>query len=1086
MNKFTKIFFWLTGIFALFLLAAIYITPGLINSELLKSKIESIASEKIGGSVDFEKVDLSILPRPHATIYKGVISKEAASGTIKSLSIYPQILPLFKGKLQIARLLVKSPDFEIDLTGDNIKSNKKEPLSYEAITRTLNTFIAPLALSAPNLVVVLEGGTLNLLRENQAAFLFEDIFLRMLFPPAGLQIYISGTSNIWEEFSANLRLNPDNFRGEGQVNLEQFKIETLTDFYYPDTAWLPGESTVNMSVSFKTEGPEILQAELQSTLPQIVLQRDGKEIVINGKGLKGNFQKDGDQIKVYLTELNLDYPGLNITGELLMDKKSELVSLSLEAGEVDVKSTRETALAIAGDNPVTKEIFQIVKGGSIPLITFNSQGNSFADLGRLKNIVIAGSMSEGKIFIPGVRLNLDAVNGDVVISNGILKGKNLEAELEDFHGWEGSLKVGLTGKDAPFHLDVMVQTDMAQLHPLLKRIIKNRAFVEELSLIDDPKGKVSGRLVLGESLKSIKARVEASDVNLSAGYKRIPYPLEMNAGQFYYDESGISMKNLKVKTGKSSLSDINFQINFKKAPFLEILSGSAAIFMNETYPWFSDLVNLPSKSVVRTFLPVSQMNMAWDKGGKTLKGEMSLQDGPDVSFDIHYNPEELQIHNLTFRDKESNAALSGKFRRNDMELKFAGKLTGTTVDNILSENNILNGWVKGDFEAHIIKDQLAQSSALGRLEGKDIVFLLKQNEPVNIKSISLDAEKSNINVVSADMTIGENHLELNGDINASEGEFVFDINVVTNGIEWENLKNIIKSEKDVKDKESFYDFQVRGTVRLNAEYFTYDRFTFKPFQASIAVDSDNIKVADIESDICGISSPGDIELMPQEISLTFQPYAEKQELEHIMDCLFNVKKGTTGKYDLKANFTGRGKSKELLESLRGDMEFQARDGRIYRGGVIAKILAFINLTEIFRGKVPDLIKEGFAYKSMTAHVDLNGAVLNIKELMIDGSSMTIVGKGGINIREKTIDLELLVAPLKTTDYIIKKIPLVREITAGSLVSIPVKVKGDISNPDISYLSPMAVGSGLLGIMKNTIQAPFKMFEPLIPGKKKED
>jgi uncharacterized protein involved in outer membrane biogenesis len=1085
MSKFIKIFFWLTGIFVLFLLAAIYLTPRLINSELLKGKIEDIASEKIGGSVDFEKIDLSVLPRPHAIIHKGAVSNEAASGTIKSLSIYPKILPLFKGEFQITRFLVKYPDFEIDFPEDNMKSKKQEPVSYEAITRNLSTFMAPLALSAPDLVVVLEGGRFNLVRENKTAFLFEDMFLRMVFPPAGLKINISGSSNLWEKFSANLSLDPDNFKGEGQVNLEQFRAGILTDYYYPDTAWHPGETGINMSVRFKTEGMEILQAELQSTLPQIVLEHDSQEIVIRGKSLKGTLQKDGDQTKVYLTELNLDYPGLNITGELLMDKKPELINVSLKGREVDVASARKTALAIAGDNVLIKKIFQIVKDGSIPLITFNSQGNSFADLGKMENIVIEGSISEGKIFIPGVRLNLDAASGNVVISDGILEGKNLEAELEDSHGREGSLKVGLAGKDVLFHLDVMLQTDMAQLHPLLKRVIKNKAFVEELSLIDDPEGKVSGRLVLGESLKDVKARVEVSDVNLTAVYKRTPFLLEINASHFNYDQSGITVKNLKAKAGKSDYSDIDLRINFQDKPFLEISSGKALIFMDETYPWFSKLVDLPLKSVIRTPFPASHIRLVWDRGGKTLMGGLSLQDGPNVSFDIHYEPKELKISNLTIRDKESDAAFSAYLKKNEVALAFAGKLTGTTVDNILSENKILNGWVKGDIEAHVLKDQPAHSTARGRLEGKDIVFLLKQNEPVNIKSISLDAEKSNIKVVSADMAAGENHLKLNGDIHASGDEFVFDMKAVTSGIEWENLKKIIESEKDVRDKKLFYDFPIKGTVRVNSEYFTYEQFTFKPFHANIAVDSANINIADIESGICGISSPGSIELMPQETSLNLQPSAENQELEHVMDCLFNVKKQTTGKYDLKANFTGRGKSKELLESLSGDMEFHARDGRIYKGGVLAKVLAFLNLTEIFRGRIPDLVKEGFAYKSMTAAVDLNGATLNIKESVIDGASMTLVGKGDINIRDKTMDLEILVAPLKTTDFIIKKIPVVREITGGSLVSLPVKVKGDISNPKITFLSPTAVGSGLLGIMKNTIQAPFKVIEPIIPDKKDE-
>jgi hypothetical protein len=545
------------------------------------------------------------------------------------------------------------------------------------------------------------------------------------------------------------------------------------------------------------------------------------------------------------------------------------------------------------------------------------------------------------------------------------------------------------------------------------------------------------------------------------------------------------VKNLKAKAGKSDYSDIDLRINFQDKPFLEISSGKALIFMDETYPWFSKLVDLPLKSVIRTPFPASHIRLVWDRGGKTLMGGLSLQDGPNVSFDIHYEPKELKISNLTIRDKESDAAFSAYLKKNEVALAFAGKLTGTTVDNILSENKILNGWVKGDIEAHVLKDQPAHSTARGRLEGKDIVFLLKQNEPVNIKSISLDAEKSNIKVVSADMAAGENHLKLNGDIHASGDEFVFDMKAVTSGIEWENLKKIIESEKDVRDKKLFYDFPIKGTVRVNSEYFTYEQFTFKPFHANIAVDSANINIADIESGICGISSPGSIELMPQETSLNLQPSAENQELEHVMDCLFNVKKQTTGKYDLKANFTGRGKSKELLESLSGDMEFHARDGRIYKGGVLAKVLAFLNLTEIFRGRIPDLVKEGFAYKSMTAAVDLNGATLNIKESVIDGASMTLVGKGDINIRDKTMDLEILVAPLKTTDFIIKKIPVVREITGGSLVSLPVKVKGDISNPKITFLSPTAVGSGLLGIMKNTIQAPFKVIEPIIPDKKDE-
>ena len=54
----------------------------------------------------------------------------------------------------------------------------------------------------------------------------------------------------------------------------------------------------------------------------------------------------------------------------------------------------------------------------------------------------------------------------------------------------------------------------------------------------------------------------------------------------------------------------------------------------------------------------------------------------------------------------------------------------------------------------------------------------------------------------------------------------------------------------------------------------------------------------------------------------------------------------------------------------------------------------------------------------------------------------------------------------------------------TIISIPVKVKGDIENPKISYLSPSAVGKKLLNTTKRVLKTPVKIIKPVIPGKKK--
>ena len=110
----------------------------------------------------------------------------------------------------------------------------------------------------------------------------------------------------------------------------------------------------------------------------------------------------------------------------------------------------------------------------------------------------------------------------------------------------------------------------------------------------------------------------------------------------------------------------------------------------------------------------------------------------------------------------------------------------------------------------------------------------------------------------------------------------------------------------------------------------------------------------------------------------------------------------------------------------------------------------------------------------------------IKEAIIDGSSMQITSSGNIDYMDKELDLKILVSPLKTLDFIIKKTPVVNKILGGTLVAFPISIKGDIEDPELSFLSPSAIGGRLLDITKNVLQAPVDIIKPVIPGMGKSE
>ena len=264
--------------------------------------------------------------------------------------------------------------------------------------------------------------------------------------------------------------------------------------------------------------------------------------------LKGAVYLYKDKLSLSLANLKLNYPRLNLSGKLdvhrVLASTSPRINLELVGKDVDVASTRKAVLDLAGENLVVNDIFTIVKGGKIPFIQFTSHGKSMEELGELENITIKSNIKNGEIFVPEVDLDLTDVTGDVTISKGILKGKNLKARMGTSKCLDGSLEMGLEGEDAPFHLDLTLEADLAQLPPILKRVVHNEAFIKENSLVDNVKGRATGRLVLGESFASINVLVDVSQFNLSANYRRLPHPLTINRGQFFLEENTSSTNEL--------------------------------------------------------------------------------------------------------------------------------------------------------------------------------------------------------------------------------------------------------------------------------------------------------------------------------------------------------------------------------------------------------------------------------------------------------------------------------------------------------------------------------------------------------------
>jgi hypothetical protein len=298
---------------------------------------------------------------------------------------------------------------------------------------------------------------------------------------------------------------------------------------------------------------------------------------------------------------------------------------------------------------------------------------------------------------------------------------------------------------------------------------------------------------------------------------------------------------------------------------------------------------------------------------------------------------------------------------------------------------------------------------------------------------------------------GKGRMDVSGKVHVEDNLMHLDLDVSADTLSWDHFSAYNRRRKESVQRSPFWGQNLRGAIRVKSAAFTYEAWKWQSIMAKVIFAPTSTTVAIQQADLCGIPFPGKIRITQENVEVDFFPQAIEKDLEPDFTCFWNRDEVITGRYSLAASLNNQTADAGIIRSLNGKLDFKARAGRIHRYGILAKVLALLNLTEIFKGKLPDIAKEGFAYDTITAQGKFEDGKFVLQEGIINGASMTIVYRGSVNILDETLNLSVFVSPFKTIDSIVKKIPLVNNVLGGRLVSIPFAVHGKWSDYTVTPL-----------------------------------
>ncbi len=1057
------------GALALVLLLALVgtvLAPRIVDTAWLRTTVAEQLGTRLGAQVTMGDVRLALLPLPHAVLREvHVAIPGRVDAAVESVSVYPRLRSLARAALQLGRLSLTAPTIEIRLP--------------QASADARDAAVSPI--------------------EKRVADVLAGVSIAVASQAPTLTVQVS----------------------DARVAVLAADGQRVADL----------EGTFSVRAEVDASGG--LHAAIDAALPALKLSGGAAPVAVAHASIETQVRLARDRIEIDVEEVSLGHPRLHLSGHAAFDRAAPRATMDLTADDLDVASARAVMEMVPGGRDLAGEIFGVLREGRVPQLSLQASAPSVAALGTLDALVIRGRLIEGLVRVPGPDIDLEDVAAAVSIEHGVLSAERAAARYGASRAQDGHLRLELSGERPGLRADATAHGDAADVVPLLKKVVNSAALRRALDRMADIAGSADGTFAIDGPVDDPMPTVELSAFDVTGRLDGLAAPLRLTGGQFRYDTQAVAASGVRAATGGSSMADLS--VRFERGG-LEVGAAASRLVLSELYPWIVasgwapegsaapkavagtlaldslrlsgpaatpsawqvelagafeklalDAPSLGDRLALRFPLSIADFRLHRDPSLISTSGRVTAAGGVSARFAADVSDRGVHVKQLEIDGEGSRASLVLQRGDGELEVTFKGNLNEAAANALLVRNRpLLGGWVRGDFHVRVDPQDPGQSVAEGQLEAERVFLPLRDGVRLEIAHLALNAEPGQLAVRAAlDAGGTMSGITVDGRITRSPQALTVDADVTAGHVDGDQLAQLVSrtDERAERASSAGWNAPLRGTVRVVAESFALRGYTWKPFRGEVALLADGPTLTVTEAQVCGIATPGTVAVAPQGVSVTVRPRAQDQGLESSLACLTGESERVTGTFDLTGTVTATGNAADLAQLVQGHVEVQATNGRVYRMASVAKALSAISIASGSIGNVAKMSQEGLPFDRMTLKGDLRRSVLAFSEAVLDGPTVKIAATGSLDFAARTIDAVFLVAPLKTVDSVVSRLPVIGTMLGGSLVSVPVAVKGPLGDPKVTPLSPSAIGSELVGIMKRTVNLPLRVMQPLWPGGK---
>jgi len=918
-------------------------------------------------------------------------------------------------------------------------------------------------------------------------YLFGDYFNKYL--PSELSS-IGNQQSGWLDIDTSIEGNlAEGFESSGDVVFRSLDLHSNLSLPYQDKKDFHGEvisdplkphyASIKYTMSLRRDSVNFEDIQLKV-----------EDLLISGKCLVDEFRQGEATINLdfSIPKLDIDKGKRYLIGRIHSSEASEVFEDVIKEGELEVKSLKfsgKIGQLINLHNPSNfrllsgvinaKNLNLDIKKGEYPLrrlnglMTLKDGSLIFSDVtgnyGECRIINLNGSISE-LVSLPHIRLFIKG-NADVRKAKEILL-KDVPVQ----HKKNIDVKSGVITADIrisghlpkhtpPLHIEADAEIKRLTIsHDKIKPHFENISgfihFTPKEIHIKKLNWNMGGaKFVVNGIVKEFKSPNPLLDINL---YSRLNLPDALNLG----------LDKVKKLSNVEGIAEISLNLKGRKGNF--IISQSLNL-TDATYRydiWLEKKKGLPNRiqfngRINSDTLYIDNLVVLLKTAKINIKGTVNGYDDP--KFVLTISTSEMDV----------NDAVKFLSRAEDTGASGAVSLQMNTVGHL---KNIKGAKLKGKLSIRNTNFKLTYLPM-----------------PIYNLNTTVDFTGERIFIPSASGFFGDSPVSFSANVREFSNPIV-EFALQSSSVNFDNIftsndmtgqafppsKAGVQLESDKKRDSQLSKITWRGNVAIDRGRL--EGLSFESLMFSIYYNRDMLKVKDILFKGFGGNHIGKGWLnWDKEDGTEFfmDNKITNMNIENLYKKLPEGLRDIRGNININSKISGKGKElSDIKKSLNGNIRIEIYNGNINKFHILSKIFSLLNVYQIFKFKLPDLVTEGMPYNSIATNFEIKSGVATTEDFLIDSDSMKITAVGDIDIKVKQVDMIVGVQPFQTVDKIISSIPLAGRILTGdkkALIVFYYTVKGEMAEPKITAVPFESIGEGVLGIFKRLLLTPQKLLSP---------